>query len=108
MDCIECHEPLPMPTPDPYRCSACRAGVHRVTDFRVDRVEIRDRDWWRLPPQTRRLFEVYARELPCVAPGVWAFELAINRWSEIEASMRRLEAGTRTGESITSATINRR
>jgi hypothetical protein len=68
-------------------------SVQRVTDFRVDRVEIPDREWWTLPPETRRLFEVYARAIPSGRVGVWAFEIAIYRWPEIEASMRQLAAG---------------
>lgn len=90
MTCVECRGPLPTPTPDPFRCPDCRGGGKRVTDFRVDRVEIHDADWWALSRETRRLFEVYGREVPSGTVGVWAFEIAIYRWPEIEATMRRL------------------
>lgn len=70
---------------------------HRVTDFRVDVLEIADADYWKLPDRTRELMRLYCREVPCQRPGVWRFEMSIERWPEIEASMRgdrsRREAG---------------
>lgn len=66
----------------------------RVTDFRVDRVTIREDDYWQLPADTRRLFETYGRRL-AAPPGLFAFEIAIYRWEEIDASLRRLQAARR-------------
>src|SRR5206468_1360177 len=92
--CMECHRPMPTPTADPFRCPACalEASItpQRVTDFRIDRVEMSVEDYWRLPADTRRLIETYASPLAPARVGAIAFEIAIYRWEEIQKTLNRL------------------
>lgn len=94
MKCVDCGRPIKTPTPDPFRCESCRLarefGVTRVTDFRVDRVSIREADYWNLPERTRRLIETYGSQPMRIVNGNLEFEMSIERWPEIEASMRAL------------------
>jgi hypothetical protein len=62
----------------------------RVTDFRIDQVEIAEADYWRL--YVRELVQAYACHMRAEG-GVISFELAIYRWEEINAKLRRLESG---------------
>lgn len=59
-------------------------GVDRVSDFRVDKVEMRAADYWALPADARRLIEAYASKLYEHADGRVTFEIAIYRWEEIQ------------------------
>lgn len=90
MTCVDCGRPIVTPTPDPFRCATCRIQItpQRVTDFRVDRVELSVEDYWHLPAETRRLIETYASPRPPSRVGVVAFEIAIYRWAEIQADAK--------------------
>lgn len=59
----------------------------RVTDFRIDRVEIREDEFYRLPTKTQQLIQAYSSPLYSGKPDVLAFELPVYRWEEIKASM---------------------
>jgi hypothetical protein len=66
----------------------------QVTDFRIDTIEMAERDYWKLPERTRRLIETYACGGRLVVTGDrLRFELPIYRWAEIQASLRVLDQG---------------
>jgi len=63
----------------------------RVTDFRVDTVEIPEHDYYtKVPAEARRLIEAYWTGARAMPNGNIRFEIAIYRWAEIEPLMRRL------------------
>jgi hypothetical protein len=65
---------------DPFR--SILNAVVPVTDFRVDRVAIRETEYYQLPPATQRLIAAYADQVQVVA-GIVTFTLAVGRWDEV-------------------------
>lgn len=58
----------------------------RVTDFRIDCVEIDEANFYRLPAKTQELIRAYGS--PVIGrPGFVTFELPVYRWEEINRSM---------------------
>lgn len=41
MTCVQCGDPLPSPTPDPFRCPKCRRDLSGVSFEALDRLSIR-------------------------------------------------------------------
>ena len=62
----------------------------RVTDFRIDKVEIWEADYYRLPAEAQRLIEAYASPIKASHPDKIAFEIPIYRWEEINAVLARI------------------
>ena len=64
--------------------------TQRVTDFRIDTVEIDEEKFYRLPDKTQDLIRAYASPLKAIHDGYMRFEIPVYRWQEIEASMKGL------------------
>lgn len=62
----------------------------RVTDFRIDKVEIWEADYYCLPAEARKLIETYASPIKASHRDKIAFEIPIYRWEEINAVLKRL------------------
>lgn len=62
----------------------------RVTDFRIDKIELWEADYYRLPAEARKLIEAYASPIKASHQDKIAFELPIYRWQEINAALKRL------------------
>lgn len=63
--------------------------MRRITDFRVDTVEIDEAKYYSLPAKARQLIETYASFLPALHPGMLRFEMPVYRWDEIAPLIRK-------------------
>lgn len=61
--------------------------TQRVTDFRIDTVDIYEAEFYRLPTEARKLIEIYGSGKPAPRPGVFRFEIPVYRWEEIQKLM---------------------
>jgi len=59
--------------------------AQRVTDFRIDKVEIWEADYYKLPTEARKLIEAYASPIKSSHRDKIAFEIPIYRWEEINS-----------------------
>ena len=60
----------------------------RVTDFRVDTVEIAASKFYGLSRSTQELIRSYAEFKNSGKPGILRFEIPVYRWQEIQAAER--------------------
>jgi hypothetical protein len=57
--------------------------AQRVTDFRIDKVEMSEADFYKLPARAQELLQAYWTPLPSPT-GKIRFELPIYRWDELK------------------------
>lgn len=66
--------------------------MQRVTDFRIDTIEIDEAKLYRLPEHIQRHIQTFARWRKCGRPGYVRFELPAYRTDELNQLLKALEA----------------